>query len=167
LKSWLGYHSRKAARRANGGILAGGNKKHKGLFKLMKKKTRAYRTVEVYHSIYSAKINAEAMRRGYGVLNEEAAEIERRTAEAERDVEQLEEAEARAKAIEEDKRALERIHGHRQARMAILRRAALELYTAESAEVKAEIEKETAERNAARAGAEADDGERSPQQFQK
>jgi hypothetical protein len=167
LKAWLGYHSRKAARRANGGILAGGNRKHKGLFKLMKKKTRAYRAVEIYHNIYRTKINAEAMRRGYGVLNEEAAEIERRTAEAERDVEQLEEAEAKNKAIEEDERALERIRGHRQARMAILRKAALELYAAESAEVKAEIEKETAERNAARAVAEVDDGERSPQQFQK
>jgi hypothetical protein len=133
----------------------------------MKKKTRAYQAVEIYRNIYHTKINTEAMRRRYGVLNEEAAEVEYCTAEAEQDVEQLEEAEAKNKAIKEDERALEHIRGHCQARMVILRKAALELYAAESAEVKAEIEKETAEWNTARAGAEVDDGERSPQQFQK
>ncbi|KAJ7771421.1 hypothetical protein B0H14DRAFT_2632384 [Mycena olivaceomarginata] len=137
----------------------GGNRKHKGLFKLMKKKT--FTTTST-----ALKSTQRPCTAGMGCLNEEAAEIECRTAEAEQDVEQLEEAEAKNKAIKEDERALERIRGDHQARMAILRKAALELYAAESAEVKAEMGKETAERNTARAGAEVDDGERSPQQFQ-
>ncbi|KAJ7841503.1 hypothetical protein B0H14DRAFT_3457447 [Mycena olivaceomarginata] len=163
LKSWLNYHSHKVAR---GGGSQRRGRKHKGLFKAMgkKKKTRSYRDVEIYHSLYTAKVKAEAMQRGYGDLNEEAVEAARHAAAAAEygSVVILTEEETIAKALKEEEEALACIKEHRALRMAILRTSAAVMLANESPEVKAQIAMETAQLNADRVGDNDIDGERSP-----
>jgi hypothetical protein len=123
--------------------------------------------VEVYHNLYTSKVKAEAMRRGYGNLNEEAVEAERQAAVVVDGALPLTEEETNAKAIEDEEKAWARIQEYRRVRMAIMRTAAAAAFLDESEEVKAQIAVETAQRNLDRAGDEDIDGVRTPEQFQK
>jgi hypothetical protein len=125
--------------------------------------------VEVYHNLYTSKVKAEAMRRGYGNLNEEAVEAERQVAVVVDDgaAVMLSEEETKAKAVEEEEKACRRIQEYRRLRMAIMRTAAATMLQSESAEVKAQIVAETMQRNSDRESDDPEDGARSPEQFQK
>ncbi|KAJ7788505.1 hypothetical protein B0H14DRAFT_2628249 [Mycena olivaceomarginata] len=80
LKEWM-YNWRRALRAAGpslGLVVSTGGKgkgKRRSLFSQLKRKksTRPYRKIEIYQRLYGAKLKEEANKRGYGLLNEEAA----------------------------------------------------------------------------------------------
>jgi hypothetical protein len=65
--------------------------------------------VEVYHNLYTLKVNAEAMWCSYGNLNEEAGEAERQAAVVVDGALLLTEEETNAKAIEDKEKVRARI----------------------------------------------------------
>ncbi|KAJ7823228.1 hypothetical protein B0H14DRAFT_3470207 [Mycena olivaceomarginata] len=94
----------------------------------------------LYQKIHRTKIRTEVMRRGYGLLNEEA-EAERvalaRDPDTEVTVMTPEEAQAEERKVEDQ--AVERVRTNRAARMSMLRTTAMELFAAEPEDVRAEV----------------------------
>jgi hypothetical protein len=125
--------------------------------------------LEVYQKIHRTKIRSEVMRRGYGLLNEEA-EAERvalaRDPDAEVTVLTSEETQAEARKVED--RAVERVRANRAARMSMLRTTAMELFAAEPDDVRAEVLAQMEEMNGERALGLRDDisGTHVPEEYQ-
>ncbi|KAF8178866.1 hypothetical protein K438DRAFT_1977723 [Mycena galopus ATCC 62051] len=163
LKTWMRY--RKSTRGM--AATARARKKTDAPFKAFQKKkkgTRPYRAVEVYQKIHGPKVRQEALRRGYGLLTDEA-EVERLAAGPALvlSAEETKEAELREE-LESMNRALE----NRRERMRIQRAAATALLDAETEAVKQEVMEQMAVLNAARkkdGGAELEDAQ-SPEQYQ-
>ncbi|KAJ7878784.1 hypothetical protein B0H14DRAFT_2567080 [Mycena olivaceomarginata] len=122
-----------------------------------KKKTCPLQALEVYQKIHRTKIRSEVMRWGYGLLNEEA--------EAER-IATLEESQAEERKVEDQ--AVECICMNCVARMSMLRTTAMELFTAEPEDVRAEVLAQMEEMNGERALGLRDDilGTRVPEEYQ-
>jgi hypothetical protein len=145
--------------------------KRSTLFQILKrkKKTRPLRALEVYQKIHRTKIRTEVMRRGYGLLNEEA-EAERvalaRDPDTEVTVMTPEEAQAEERKVEDQ--AVERVRTNRAARMSMLRTTAMELFAAEPEDVRAEVLAQMEEMNGERALGLRDDisGTRVPEEYQ-
>ncbi|KAJ6556334.1 hypothetical protein B0H19DRAFT_1262406 [Mycena capillaripes] len=181
LKTWMRYRER---RHRNGAAPSAGpppatNRKTKRfLFRLLKrtKATRPLRAVEMYQKMFGAKIKAEVLLQGYGLLNEEV-ETERAAAEAAEaaaaaghvDVRVLNEAETKDAELQADLIILARVRKNRSARMKLYISTSSQLYAGESAEIKAQVEAATAEYNAKRSIGSADaddDAERTPEEYQ-
>ncbi|KAF8210687.1 hypothetical protein K438DRAFT_1958900 [Mycena galopus ATCC 62051] len=154
LKTWMCY--RKSTRGM--AATARAHKKTDALFKAFQKKkkgTRPYRAVEV---------RPEALRRGYGLLTDEA-EVERLAGGPALvlSAEETKEAELR-----EELESMNRVLENRRERMRIQRAAATALLDAETEAVKQEVMEQMAVLNAARkkdGGAELEDAQ-SPEQYQ-
>ncbi|KAJ7336976.1 hypothetical protein DFH08DRAFT_964933 [Mycena albidolilacea] len=145
--------------------------KRSTLFQILKrkKKTRPLRALEVYQKIHRTKIRSEVMRRGYGLLNEEA-EAERvalaRDPDAEVTVLTPEETQAEARKVED--RAVEHVRANRAACMSMFRTTAMELFAAEPDDVRAEVLAQMEEMNGERALGLRDDisGTHVPEEYQ-
>ncbi|KAF8214423.1 hypothetical protein K438DRAFT_1749544 [Mycena galopus ATCC 62051] len=170
LKNWM-RNRRRALRSGNPAlgvvVSTGGNGrgKRRSLFsKLQKKKaTRPYRKIEIYQKLYAAKLKVELMRRGYGLLNEEAA------AERVEPVEARIVGDAEVAAVQRrDQEATEvRLKEYRRKRMSLQRTVAMEMFASETPEVLEEVAKETDEWNEERVAGTPKDGEdRTPEEMQ-
>ncbi|KAJ7862892.1 hypothetical protein B0H14DRAFT_3444378 [Mycena olivaceomarginata] len=136
---------------------------------VISKRLAPLRALEVYQKIHRTKIRTEVMRRGYGLLNEEA-EAERvalaRDPDTEVTVMTPEEAQAEERKVEDQ--AVERVRTNRAARMSMLRTTAMELFAAEPEDVRAEVLAQMEEMNGERALGLRDDisGTRVPEEYQ-
>lgn len=125
--------------------------------------TRALRPVEVYQKLYGAKIRTEVMLRGYGLLNEEA-EAERAGPREARVMTEEEVAQDEMRRLAETE---ERLQKNRKLRMSLWRTTAIEMFNAEPADMKAEVQAQMEEMNeACAAGVEEETNERTPEQYQ-
>jgi hypothetical protein len=164
LRTWFIWRAKKRAVANNG-------RSNSQLFQILKrkKKTRPLRAVEVYQKIRRAKIRGEVMNRGYGLLNEEA-EAARAKAAGGAEPEWTDMAGEGIEADEQkaEAEAVERVRRNRAARMSMLRTTALELFAAESEDVRAEVLAQMEEMNAERALGLRDDvsGPRLPEEYQ-
>ncbi|KAJ7153905.1 hypothetical protein C8R43DRAFT_1106586 [Mycena crocata] len=141
-----------------------------GLFKVLQadKPTRNLQVVEMYQKLYRPKIKEEVLKRGYGDMNEEAAEAVRALPGSSGSA--LLSAEAlRIVEAEEDRQTVERMQKARADRMSMWRATANELWEEESEDVRREVEDATfkakQERAALKEGP-SDSGERTPEQYQ-
>jgi hypothetical protein len=127
------------------------------------KSTRPYRKIEIYQRLYGAKLKEEANKRGYGLLNEEAAAEGVAVAEAR----VMSEAEAAAAELAETEATEARLKEYQRQRMSLQRTVAMEMFAGETAEVLAEVDQETSARNEERAAvAPEDSDERTPEDMQ-
>ena len=129
------------------GRAVGGRRETSSLFTALKgpKRVRKFRPVEVYHQMYTAKVEAEASRRAE---NQMAG-----------DFEFVEPIGGKGKGV---------VTMKRQVRMSAMRTAAMDMYADESEEVKRVVEERRAEMNASRMSksAEGSGGERTGEQYQ-
>ncbi|KAJ6448770.1 hypothetical protein C8R45DRAFT_1115082 [Mycena sanguinolenta] len=141
LKTWMRYGVSERGR------AVGGRRETSSLFTALKgpKRVRKLRPVEVYHQMYTAKVEAEASRRAE---NQMAG-----------DFEFVEPLSGKGKGVVTTKR---------QVRMSAMRTAAMDMYADESDEVKRVVEERRAEMNASHMskGAEGSGGERTGEQYQ-
>jgi hypothetical protein len=123
--------------------------------------------VEVYQKLYSAKVKEEVEKRGYSEMNEEvrAAQVAAAAAalgDGSSVILTAEELEA-TELVADGRRAQDRL-----ARMSLWRTTSIELYAAESDEVKREVEAATAKANKCRLRAQPRDvgTEKTPEEYQ-
>ncbi|KAJ6576206.1 hypothetical protein B0H10DRAFT_1960682 [Mycena sp. CBHHK59/15] len=173
LKAWLRYRA-KVNRRVPGAAAGPSRQTQRSLFRVLKKNEvkRAVRPVEVYQKIFGAKIKEEIMKRGYGELNEEAEAERERAAAAEAGLIEfrvLTEDETKVDEMQVDNETVARVRKTRGLRMSLWRNTVIEMYGAESEDVKGEVEAATVKFNAERAIGEGDandDKERTPEEYQ-
>ncbi|KAJ6536260.1 hypothetical protein B0H19DRAFT_1271048 [Mycena capillaripes] len=179
LKTWMRWREPGGGGEASGG--RGGRTRGRGgrgsghasgrsLFQLLKreKKKRLYRPVEVYQKNYASRIMAEAMRNGYGLLNEEAEQDRAAGVSTAGEGKVLTDEELQAEEQRLDDLAVERVQKNRSLRMTVWRQAADDAYGAESNEVKQEIlqKMEVLNRERAESKTRIDDEERTPEEYQ-
>ncbi|KAJ6546150.1 hypothetical protein B0H10DRAFT_1969749 [Mycena sp. CBHHK59/15] len=173
LEAWLRYRA-KVNRRVPGAAAGPSRQTQRSLFRVLKKNEvkRAVRPVEVYQKIFGAKIKEEIMKRGYGELNEEAEAERERAAAAEAGLIEfrvLTEDETKVDEMQVDNETVARVRKTRGLRMSLWRNTVIEMYGAESEDVKGEVEAATVKFNAERAIGEGDandDKERTPEEYQ-
>ncbi|KAJ7864324.1 hypothetical protein B0H13DRAFT_2353753 [Mycena leptocephala] len=167
LKSWMRYQARPPTETTTTSTST--RKSSRSLFKSLKasKSTRPVRPVEVYQKLYNTKVKDEVHKRGYAEMNEEARAARVAAAAAASGVDSpliltAEESEA-AELAADDRRAQDR-----SARMSLWRTTSIEMYAAESDEVKLEVEAATAKANEGRLRAEPteDGAEKTPEEYQ-
>ncbi|KAJ6613068.1 hypothetical protein B0H10DRAFT_255881 [Mycena sp. CBHHK59/15] len=172
LKAWMRYQDSLSSQGNRGASTstATSKKSKRSLFKLLQKSgaTRPMRAVEMYQKIHHVKIKEEVLSRGYGELNEET-EAERAAATSEPGSIQarvLTEEELADAEFFEDRRAIERVQRNRRLRMSLWRTTSIEMYAAESDEVKREVETATEEVNEALEAGEGEGEEMTPEEYQ-
>ncbi|KAF8127740.1 hypothetical protein K438DRAFT_1789824 [Mycena galopus ATCC 62051] len=135
LRTWMRY--RKSPR----GVAAAAHarKKTDALFKAFRQKkgTRPYRLIEVYQKMHGPKVRQESLRRGYGLLTDEA-EADLRGAAPAPDARVLSAEETKEAELLEEEESLARALHNRRERMKIQRAAATALLDGETDAVKQE-----------------------------
>ncbi|KAJ6461289.1 hypothetical protein C8R47DRAFT_1080714 [Mycena vitilis] len=172
LKTWLRYRDRKQGR-ADGNV--GSASLSRSLFRLLTTpaSTRPFRPVEIFQKMFGALIKDEVMSRGYGALNEEA-ELQRQRVLAlahPSPIVVLTEEETQLAAIAAEEVAEARVRKYRSLRMSLWRNTAIEMFEKASEETKALVKAKMEQLNAERAKRTQDnaddDGERTPEEYQK
>ncbi|KAJ7453519.1 hypothetical protein FB451DRAFT_1373823 [Mycena latifolia] len=124
--------------------------------------------VEMYQKLNRVKIKAEAVKRGYGTMNEEAA-VASQASTSQSEVAVLSGNEIEAALVAAEDVTLARVHGDRKGRMKLWRATVQDMWNAESDDVKREVQESTADVNHERAAGNedpAEDEERTPEQYQ-